>query len=290
MSKPHRLMRTGLGHQQALLQGRCQRQVHHARRFADGDLQRAQLGRPAQARHRLQRRPRLRRQHLKTRGRQPGHLGRAQVGAQYRHVPCRPARRRRGQAVAAQCVQQFCCVIRIAARVRSDDLCQLGRHGLVHVQHLGDHGDEAGDRQVGQPHRFRSGRFPPAREQRRQRMRGVDIVFPVGAHQQHALDRLLAEREVEQAQRCAPGPLQVVTKNTSGRFLEATTRKISTALRWARTVRSADPPGRRPTASRTRAPPRTSDPRSGRRRIRSRMPTSSSSGSANSSRPSARNA
>ena len=60
--EPHRRMCPGLCHQQALIEGGCQRLIHHVGRLAGGGLQQAQLGPAAQARHRLRHLPGLLRQ------------------------------------------------------------------------------------------------------------------------------------------------------------------------------------------------------------------------------------
>jgi hypothetical protein len=53
----------------------------------------------------------------------------------------------------------------------------------------------------------------PAGEQRRRRMRRVDVVLAARADQQQAVDRLLAQHEVDQTERGGPRPLQVVEEH-----------------------------------------------------------------------------
>ena len=160
--EPHRRMRPGLGHQQALLESGRQRLVHRTGRLAGGGLQHAELGTPAQARHRLQHGPGLLRQGGGTRRQQPGHLGPAQVRAHRRLVPPPPGGRRGQQAVAAQRVEQLYRLIRVAARVRLDHRGQARGRGPVHAQHLGDHRGQARARQAAQPQVPHRGLIEPA--------------------------------------------------------------------------------------------------------------------------------
>ena len=271
MPKPHGLMRSGLGHQQALLQGRRQtpappRSPVRRWRPAAGPARPARPGTPSppappadcagSASIRA--------------GQQPGHLG-ARPGG--RAMPPRPTATRPPVAVSSpsrrSALSSSTVSYGIAAGVRIDHLGQLGRRGLVHVQHLGDHRDQAGRRQVGQPQLPHPGLLPPPRQQRRQRMRRIHVAFPVRAHQQQALDRLLAEHEVEQAERGAPGPLQVVDEHHH-RPLPRGDRPQDLHTRCAAPgpARSADPPDRAapPAASRTPAPPRSVRPAFGAER------------------------
>ena len=94
-----------------------------------------------------------------------------------------------------------------------DHLGQARRRGRVHVQHLGDHGDQARPGQVVQPQVPHPGLVAPPGQRRRQRMRRVHVAVAVGAHQQQALDRLLAQHQVDEAERRAPGPLQVIDEH-----------------------------------------------------------------------------
>ena len=149
--------------------------------------------------------------------------------------------------------------------------------------------------QVVQPQVPHSGLVAPPGQRRRQRMRRVHVAFAVRAHQQQALDRLLAQHQVDEAERGAPGPLQVIDEQHDRPFPrgDRPQHRRRRPLR-PRPARSADPPDRAapPAAPRTPAPPRSAGPRSARPPPRSaRGPAaSSSSGSASSSRPSARNA
>ena len=88
----------GSDHQQALVERGRQPLLHHARRLAGGGLQQAQLGPPAQTRHRLHQLPRRRRHGRDPRRQQPGHLGPAQVRAHGRGVPPPPGGGRRQHA------------------------------------------------------------------------------------------------------------------------------------------------------------------------------------------------
>ena len=268
VAEPHRLMRPGLRHQQALVEGGRQRLLHHARRFAGGGLQQAQLGPPAQTRHRLHQPPATapagpRPAPPAARPPRSGPGGRApppRPTATRR--PSRPARPSRRSALSSSTVSYG-----LPRRVRVDHLGQARRRGRVHVQHLGDHGDEAGRRQVVQPQVPHSGLFPPPGQRRRQRMRGVDVVVAVGAHQQQALDRLLAQHQVDEAERGAPGPLQVVDEHHHRPFPRGDRpQDLHTRCAAPAPARSADPPDRAapPAAPRTPAPPRSADPRSGR--------------------------
>ena len=129
-------------------------------------------------------------------------------------VPPPPGGRRGQHAVAAQRVEQLHRLVRIAGRVRFDQLDQARRRGRVHVQHLRDHGDQSSDtRQVVQPQVPHPGLLAPSRQRRRQRMRRVHLAVAVRAHQQQALDRLLAQHQVDEAERRAPGPLQVIDEH-----------------------------------------------------------------------------
>ena len=68
VTESHRVMGPGLGHQNDLFEGRCQALFHHFGRLGGRGRQHAELGSPAQTRHRLQHVPGGGRQ-----GRQPGH-------------------------------------------------------------------------------------------------------------------------------------------------------------------------------------------------------------------------
>ena len=124
---------------------------------------------------------------------------------------------------------------------------------------------------------------------------GVHVAVPKSAHQQQALDRLLAEHQVDEAERGAPGPLQVIDERTppavSARRPRATPPH---AARCARTCAVSGSPASGGTASSAANSGTTAVSRPAlaptARRMRSRSRASSSSGSANSSRPNARNA
>ena len=130
--------------------------------------------------------------------------------AHRRLVPPPPGGRRGQQAVAAQRVEQLHGLVRVAARMRLDHLGQARHRGPVHAQHLGDHGGQARLRQVAQPQVPHRGLVPPPGQRRRQRMRRVHVAVPVRADQQQAVDRLLAQHQVDEAERGTPRPLQVI--------------------------------------------------------------------------------
>ncbi len=213
MAEPHRLMRPGLCHQEALAEGGRQSLVYHARWFAGGGLQQAHFGSPAKAGHRLHHLPGRRRHRGSTRGQQPGSLRLAQVSAHRRRIPPPPGGRRGQHAVAAQRVEQLQRLIRIAMRVRGDHLGQARRRRRVHVEHLRSHGDKTRDGQVCQPQVPHSGLFTPPGHHRCQWMRWVQLAFPVRAHQQQAVHRLLAQHQVDGAEWRAPRPLQVIDEH-----------------------------------------------------------------------------
>ena len=184
-----------------------------------------------------------------------------------RGVPPPPGGRRGQHAVAAQRVEQLHRLVRIAGRVRLDQLGQGRRRGRIHVQHLGDHGDQTRHGQVVQPQVPHPGLLAPSRQQRRQRVRRVHVVVAVGAHQQQALDRLLAQHQVDEAERGAPGPLQVVDEHHHRPFprRDRPQHLHAAALRpHLRGQRIPRHPAAPPAAPRTPAPPRSADPRSAR--------------------------
>ena len=120
---------------------------------------------------------------------------------------------RRQDAVAAQRVEQLDDLIRITA---GEWLGQLGKGRSprpVDVQHLSDHAQGAGFGQIFQPHTPYSRMLPPPRHHRRQGMRTVTVVVAVGAHEKQALEMLFAEHEIDETQRGAPSPLQVVEEH-----------------------------------------------------------------------------
>ena len=193
----------------------------------------------------------------------------AQVRAHGRRVPPPPAGRRGQQPVAAQRVEQLHRLVRVAGRVRLDHLGQARRRGRGHVQHLRHHGDRAGDRQVVQPQLLHPGLIPPPGQRRRQRMRRVDLAVAVGAHQQQALDRLLASAR---GRRSRPGCARPTAghRRTSPPAVSATRPPAAPPPPPAAPApaRSADRPARAapPAAPRTPAPSRSPAPRSARPR------------------------
>ena len=152
-----------------------------------------------------------------------------------------------------------------------------------------------GHRQVVQPQLPHAGLLAPAGQRRRQRMRRVHVALAVGAHQQQALDRLLAQHQVDEAERGAPGPLQVVDEQHHRPLPRGDrAQHLHTALRCARACAVSGSPGSggTPSSAANSGTTAVSRPAFGpsAARIRSRTSASSSSGSASSSRPSARNA
>ena len=202
--------RSGLHHQQALVQRRRQSLRQRGRRLAGRRLHDAQVDLPAEAGHDLRRRPRARRQGLDPRHQQPGGLGPAEVGADGRDVPPPPGGGRGDEPLAAQGVQQLHRLVRVAVGMRCDRLDELRRRAPVRVHHLGDQADRGGHGQVVEVQVLHVG--PPARprQRARQRVRRIDVVIAVGTDQQQPVDRFFAQQEVEQAERGAAGPLQVV--------------------------------------------------------------------------------
>jgi hypothetical protein len=210
VAEPHRLVGTGLDHQDTLVDRRCEQLFQHTGRYAGRGAQRRHGGPPPQARHRLHQLPGLRRQGRHGCHRRAAGLGAAQAQACGGRVPA-PSRGRRGQhAVTAQRVEQLHGLVRVPGGVRLDHLGQVRRRGRVRVQHLGDHGDQTGHGQVGQPQVPHTGAVGPAGQRRGQRIGAVLVMIPVRAHQQQALDRLLVDEQVDEAERGSPGPLQVV--------------------------------------------------------------------------------
>jgi hypothetical protein len=203
-------MHPGLHHHEAVIEGGRQPLFHHARRLPGRGLQQAHLGSAAKTCHRLHHLPGRRRHGLNTRAQQPGHLGLAQAGAYGGVVPPPAGGRRRQHAVAAQRVEQFHGLVRVAGRMRSDHLDQAHRGGPVHVQHFGHHGHETRHRQVDQSEVLHSGLLTPPGQRRRQRMRRVHAAVAVRTNEQQAVDRLLTQHKVDEAEWRAPRPLQVI--------------------------------------------------------------------------------
>ena len=210
VAEPHRLSRPGLHHQQALVQRRRQSLRQRGRRLAGRRLHDAQVDLPAEAGHDLRRRPRAGRQGLDPRHQQLGRLGPAEVGADRRDVPPPPGGGRGDEPLAAQGVEQLHGLVRVAVGMRCDRLDELRRRTPVRVHHLGDQADRGGHGQVVEVQVLHVG--PPARprQRARQRVRRIDVVIAVGTDQQQPVDRFFAQQEVEQAERGAAGPLQVV--------------------------------------------------------------------------------
>jgi hypothetical protein len=94
--------------------------------------------------------------------------------------------------------------------VRFDHLDQVRRRGRIRVQHLGDHGHQARRGQVGQRQQPYAGVVPPAGQRPGQWIEAVQVVFTMGGHQQQTLDRLFIQQQVDESERSAPGPLQVI--------------------------------------------------------------------------------
>ena len=128
------------------------------------------------------------------------------AAASHRHPPAVAVNARLGRSALSSSTTSY----GIAVRVGVDHVDQLGRCGPVHVQHLGDHGGHSAHRQVVQPQELHVRVVTPPRQRRRKRMRRVHVAIPVGPYQQQALDRPFAQYQVEEAERHAPGPLQVV--------------------------------------------------------------------------------
>jgi hypothetical protein len=103
VAEPHRLLRSGLHDQQAVLDGRRQ-VIRHVRRVGR-DPQQAQLGPPAQAGHRLHRGPGLFRHGRETRLLHLRVLRPVQAGTHGLGLPAPPSGGRRQDAVAAQRVE-----------------------------------------------------------------------------------------------------------------------------------------------------------------------------------------
>ena len=100
-------------------------------------------------------------------------------------------------------------------RVRLDRRDQARRARPIRVQHVGDHLDEARSRQVVQRDVSHSGLLAPSGQQRRQRMRRVHVAVAVavGADHQQALDRLVAQHPVDEAEWRPPRPLKVIDEH-----------------------------------------------------------------------------
>ena len=81
------------------------------------------------------------------------------------------------------------------------------------MQHLSNHGHGAGFGQIFQPHIVYPRMRPPPLDHRRQGMRCFHLAFAVGAHEKQALEWLLAQHEIDEAQWGAPGPLQIVEEH-----------------------------------------------------------------------------
>ena len=213
MPEPHRDTLAGLDDQEALVEGGRERPVDLRRRRAGRDPQDADLGAPAEARHRLDDQLGLGRHRRHARRQGPGHLGPAQAHAHGSPVPAPPGGRRSQRAGAAQRVEQLDDLVRIARGVLVDRGRQIGRGSRVDAEHVGDHRHDAWRSQVLQVQVPDRRLGSPARQQRRERMRRVRLDVAVRADDEQPRDRLLAQQHVHDAQRRPPGPLQVVEEH-----------------------------------------------------------------------------
>ena len=58
-----------------------------------------------------------------------------------------------------------------------------------------------------------TGLITPSRHHRRQQLGGRHLVVAIRTHQQQTIDRRLAEHQIDDSERCAPGPLQVIEEH-----------------------------------------------------------------------------
>ena len=150
--------------------------------------QQAELHLAAQARHRLQQRPRLRGQPLDAGHQQVDDVALADVAAQRRRRPSssRPSPGTRAP-VAAQRVDQLDGVVRVAAGARADRIRQpaasLGARRSISASSAPR---SAGGRLSSRSSSGAHAEPLPARQHGRQRMRGVDLGVAIGADEQQA--------------------------------------------------------------------------------------------------------
>ena len=214
MPEPHRDTLAGLDDQQALVEGGRERPVDVRRRRAGRDPQDADLGAPAEARHRLDDPLGVGRHRRHARRQGPGHA-RTGPGARAR----RRSSQRHPAAVAVNtparrsALSSSTTLVRIARGVLVDRGRQIGRGSRVDAEHVGDHRHHAWRPKVLQVQVPDRRLGSPARQQRRERMRRVRLEVAVRADDEQPRDRLLAQQHVHDAQRRPPGPLQVVEEH-----------------------------------------------------------------------------
>ena len=199
-------------------------------------------------------------------------------------------------ALAAQRVEQLHRLVRVAAGVRCDRLGQLAGRAR---------GPRAASRRPGRPAGHGQVVQLQVRARRSARATATSAPSAGGSHRRRPRGSAptssspsigsspSSDVERSRAGCCRPTAGRRRT-NTTGRCGDAAARRISTAMRCARTCAVSGSPGSggTPSSAANSGSPRRPCRRSDRvpRSIRSRTAASSSSGSASSSRPSARNA
>ena len=214
MAESHRLVRAGLDHQQALLERGREHLLHRAAGSPVAACSRRQLARPP--RHAIASTICWDRGGMAaTRAaEQPGDLGPA-AGARAAgrrpiatRLPSRVSTPSRRSALSSSTVSYG--LPRVCGSITSTRPAAVGRSACSMSATIVD---EARRGQVVQPQVPHPGLLTPSGQQRRQRMRRVHVAVAVRAHQQQAVDRLLAQHQVDEAERRAPRPLQVIDEH-----------------------------------------------------------------------------